>query len=161
MKTRRPNPRLVKIHRSYEVAEIAELFGIHRNTVRQWIKQGLPVADRHRPQLITGSALRDFLQSTRSKNKRPCQPGELYCLRCRAPRQPAGDMVDFQPVTPKVGKLTAICPCCYKIMHQRIGMAKLAQIRAQLDVTITQAQQRIGDSNQPIVNSDLKEVMTP
>jgi hypothetical protein len=79
--SKRPNPRLVKIHRSYEVADIAKLFGIHRNTVRTWIKQGLPVCDNRRPQLITGSALRDFLQAKRTKHKSPCQPGELYCLR--------------------------------------------------------------------------------
>jgi hypothetical protein len=28
------NPRLVKIHRSYSVEEIARLFGIHKNTRR-------------------------------------------------------------------------------------------------------------------------------
>jgi hypothetical protein len=159
--SKRPNPRLVKIHRSYEVADIAKLFGIHRNTVRTWIKQGLPVCDNRRPQLITGSALRDFLQAKRTKHKSPCQPGELYCLRCRQPRKPAGDMADFAPITPKVGKFTAICPVCECLMHKRIGMAEFVEIRTQLGITFTQALQRIGDSTQPIVNSDLKEVMTP
>lgn len=161
MKRQRPNPQRVKIHRSYEVADIAELFGIHRNTVRQWIKQGLPVTDTRRPQLITGHALRIFLQAKRSKNKRPCQPGELYCLRCRLPQRPAGDMADFQPVTQKVGKLTAICPACENLMHQRISMATLEQIHTIFNITTTQAQKRIGDSSHPIVNSDLKEVMKP
>lgn len=161
MKRTRPNPQRVKIHRSYEVAEIAELFGVHRNTVREWIKQGLPVTDTRRPQLITGHALREFLQSKRQKHKRPCQPGELYCLRCRSPQWPAGDMADFQPVTAKVGKLTALCPACDGLMHQRIGMAKLEKIRSRLNITITQAQKRIGDSSHPIVNSDLEKVMKP
>ena len=161
MKRHRPNPQRVKIHRSYEVADIAELFGIHRNTVRQWIKQGLPVTDTRRPQLITGHALREYLQSKRQKHKRPCQPGELYCLRCRTPQKPACDMADFHAVTEKVGKLTAICPVCDSLMHQRISMATFEKIRTTLNITITQAPQRIGDSNQPIVNSDLKEVMKP
>ncbi|MEO7863683.1 MAG: helix-turn-helix domain-containing protein, partial [Nitrospirales bacterium] len=42
MRTRHPNPRLVKIHRNYTVEEIANLFGIRRNTVREWVKRGLP-----------------------------------------------------------------------------------------------------------------------
>lgn len=157
--SKRPNPRLVKLHRNYEVGEIASLFSIHKNTVREWIKKGLPVTDKRRPQLITGHALRDFLQAKRSKNKRPCPPGELYCLRCRQPQKPAGNMVDFEPVTAKVGKLAAICPACDSIMYQRIGIAKLAQISGQLDITSTQAQQRIGDGNQPIVNSDFEEMV--
>lgn len=161
VKRQRPNPRLVKLHRNYEVADIAKLFGIHRNTVRTWIKQGLPVCDNRRPQLITGSALREFLQAKRAKNKCTCQPGELYCFGCRQPRKPAGDMADFAPVTAKVGKLTAICPVCECLMHKRIGMAEFAQIRTQLAITFTQAPQRIGDSTQPIVNSDFKEVVKP
>ena len=35
MRKRHPNHRLVKIHRSYTVEEIAELFAIHKNTVRR------------------------------------------------------------------------------------------------------------------------------
>ena len=41
MRKRHPNPRLVKIHRNYTVEEIATLFGIHKNTVRDWVKAGL------------------------------------------------------------------------------------------------------------------------
>ena len=65
MKTKRPNPRLVKIHRNYTVEEIACLFGIHKNTVRSWIKMGLPVTDNCRPQLILGSELAAFLGATK------------------------------------------------------------------------------------------------
>jgi hypothetical protein len=39
---RLPNPRRAKIHRNYTVAEIATLYTVHRNTVREWIKHGLP-----------------------------------------------------------------------------------------------------------------------
>ena len=92
---RRPNPRLAKIHRNYTVEEVAGLFGIHRNTVREWVKRGLPTSDGRRPMLLLGRDLVAFLSARRAKNKRTCQPGELYCVRCRAPRAPAGDMVDY------------------------------------------------------------------
>ncbi len=157
MPTQRPNPRLVKIHRSYTVEGIADLFGNHKNTVRGWINNdGLPVVDNRRPVLILGSELRKFLELKRTKNKRPCQPCELYCLRCRKPQMPAGNMADFTPDTDKVGNLTAICPDCNSIINKRINMTKLALISSQIDITFMQAPKRIGDSTQPTVNSDFK-----
>ena len=75
MGKRHPNPRLAKIHRNYTVDEVACLFGIHRNTVREWIKRGLPTSDDRRPMLILGRDLLAFLQARRTKNKRPCQAG--------------------------------------------------------------------------------------
>jgi hypothetical protein len=95
MAKRHPNHRQVKIHRNYTVEEIASLFGIHKNTVREWIKAGLPVLDEKRPMLILGQELAAFLQARRIKNKQSCQPGEMYCFRCRAPKMAAGDMADY------------------------------------------------------------------
>jgi Helix-turn-helix domain len=46
---RHPNPRLVKIHRSYTVEEVARILQKHKNTVRAWIKQGLRPIDGRRP----------------------------------------------------------------------------------------------------------------
>ena len=72
MPTRLPNPRRAKIHRSYTVEEVARLYSLHRNTVRQWIKNGLAVCDEQRPALILGSELRAHLVRKRTANKRPC-----------------------------------------------------------------------------------------
>jgi hypothetical protein len=71
----------VKIHRNYTVEEIARLFGIHKNTVREWIKAGLPVLDDKRPMLVLGQQLGIFLQARRFKNKQSCQSGEMHCFR--------------------------------------------------------------------------------
>ena len=110
MRKRRPNPRLVKIHRSYTVEEVARLFGTHKNTVRAWVKAGLPTCDSKRPTLILGRELAAYLQARRTKNKRPCQPGEIYCVRCRAPKSPAGDMAEYQPITARLGNLVGHLP---------------------------------------------------
>tara|TARA_R110000823_G_scaffold28045_91_gene81729 strand:+ start:3334 stop:3804 length:471 start_codon:yes stop_codon:yes gene_type:complete len=156
MKTKRPNPRLVKIHRNYTVEEIACLFGIHKNTVRSWIKMGLPVTDNCRPQLILGSELAAFLGARRNKNKRSCTMDELYCLRCRCPQKPEGNMAYCRAVTDKVGNLEALCPVCEAIMNKRVSLAALPQICAQIDITFEQPLKHIGDSNQPNLNSDFK-----
>jgi excisionase family DNA binding protein len=141
---RHPNPNLAKIHHSYEVSEIAKLFGIHKNTVRTWIhKDGLPTADTSRPTLVRGSELRAFLQTKRTKNKQTCALGELYCCRCRVPKKPACDMADYQPINARLGKLTAICPDCEIIMHQNIGAVKLALLIEKTNITITKALKRL------------------
>ena len=154
--TRRPNHRLVKVHRSYTVDEIARLFGIHRNTVRDWVKRGLPTNDDRRPMLIRGSDLIAFLQARRLKNKRPCQVGEIYCVRCRTPKNPAGAMVDYQPITATSGSLLGICPTCESMMYRRVNLAQLDQVRGKLEVTLPKADRRLGERTTPIVNSDFE-----
>ena len=156
MRKRHPNPRLAKIHRNYTVDEVAHLFGVHRNTVREWVKRGLPTNDGKRPMLILGRDLVAFLTARRAKNKRTCQPGEIYCVRCRAPRAPAGEMVDYVPVTATLGNLVAICSACETMMYRRVSLAKLEHVRGILDITMPQALEHIGESAQPTVNSDLR-----
>ncbi len=139
MRKRRPNYRLVKIHRNYTVEDVARLFGIHKNTVRAWVKAGLPTCDGKRPILILGRELAGYLKARRTKNKRPCQPGEFYCLRCRAPKQPDGDMADYLPITERLGNLEGICPDCGAMIYRRASLAKLDQIRGKLDITFREA----------------------
>src|SRR5918997_1699111 len=115
----RINPLLVKLHRSYTVEETSRLLNVHRNTVRAWLKSGLPVIDTSRPALIQGKVLRAFLESRRVRAKCPCPPGTLYCLKCRAPRLPALGMVDFIPREAGAGNLQALCEPCGTGMHRR------------------------------------------
>lgn len=156
MRKRHPNPRLVKIHRSYTVEEIAVRLGIHKNTVRRWVKAGLATSDSQRPMLILGQDLRAFIQAQREKNKQTCKPGELYCVRCRAPKFPDGDMVEYVPVTQKFGNLKGICPDCDSIINRRVSLAKIWQVRGKMDISFPEAVKHIVESNKPSVNSDLR-----
>jgi hypothetical protein len=106
--------------------------------------------------LILGADLIAFLRARRAKNKRTCQPGEMYCVRCRTPRSPAGDMADYLPVTEALGNLIGICSACETIMCRRVSLARLEQVRGKLDIALPQALPRIGESAEPSVNSDLR-----
>ena len=139
MGKRHPNHRLVKIHRSYTVEEIAKLFGVHKNTVRHWVKGGLSTIDDKRPMLILGHVLVAFLKARRAKNKQPCKPGELYCVRCRAPKRPAGDIAEYVPVTEKFGNLIGICPDCDSIMNRRVSLARIAEFEGKVDISFPEA----------------------
>lgn len=153
MKKRRHNPNRAKTNRSYTVEEIAELYGVFKGTVRNWIKSGLPVLDDKRPLLIHGSALAAFHRAKNAKRKQTCKPGEMFCFKCQAPRMPDGGMVDCQPVTEKIWNLVAICPDCYTIMNQRVGLTKM-------DITLPLHPQHIVESNPPSGNGDLDRSMT-
>ena len=145
MGKRYPNYHLVKIHRSYTVEEAARLLGVHKNTVREWIKRGLPTLDDKRPKLILGKDLYAFLKARRTKNKRPCKPGEIYCVRCRVPKVPAENMVEYEPKTETLGNLFAICPDCGAGMNRRVSLAKLGQVRGKMEITFPQGLQHIVD----------------
>ena len=147
MGSRKLNPRLAKIHRNYTVEEVASLYGIHRNTVRQWIKRGLPVIDDRRPVLILGRDLVAFIESKRKKNKRPCPNGYLYCLRCREPRQPVNDSAIYVPVTETNGNLIGNCSCCGTTMYRRVNAARLDDVRGDIEV-------REGDNSLRICTHD-------
>ena len=69
-------------------------------------------------------------------------------------QKPAGNMADYEPVTATMGNLIGICPSCESMMYQRVSLAKLVQVGANLDVTMTQALPHIVESTQPSVNSD-------
>lgn len=156
MGKRHPNHRHVKVHRNYSVEDIADLFGTHKNTVRNWQKNGLATIDDRKPMLFYGQTLATFLQAKRVKNKRPCKVGEIYCIRCRAPKKPAGDMAEYQPVTATVGNLVAICPDCELMMNRRISISKLEQFRSQMDITMPLVLRHIVESNQPATSQRLE-----
>lgn len=154
MRKRRPNHRLVKIHRSYTVEEIVHLFGTHKNTVHAWVKAGLPTCDGKRPMLILGRELAEYLKARRTKNKQPCQPGEMYCVHCRVPKRPAGDMAEYQPITESLGNLMGICPDCDAMIFRRASMTKLPVVRGKLEITFAEAKRQVSESHSLTVNSD-------
>ncbi len=134
---RKPSRHRIKIHRSYTVDEVARVLGVAKGTVRRWIKGGLPALTDQKPALVLGEDLLQFLLFRNALHKK-CGPAECYCVKCREPRKPAGDMAEFIPLTPKTGNLRGICPTCGCLMHKRIRCDALDSVRALLDVTITQ-----------------------
>jgi hypothetical protein len=149
---RRPNPRRAKIHRSYSVEEVSRLFAIHKNTVRNWLQQGLVAIDGQRPTIILGVELRRFLSARRTSARQTCGAGRIFCLPCRAPKVPAGNMADCIVVTETNGSLRGICPDCDRMIYRRVNPKKLDAIRGYLDVTVAPASPRIVETTNPNVN---------
>jgi hypothetical protein len=157
MGSRHPNPRRVKVHRNYSVEEIARLFGVHKNTLRNWLKLGLTAIDDRRPILILGRELSRFLHERRQKAKQSCGPGRIFCIACRAPKLPAGKIADCIPIGRLAGNLCGICPDCGRLMYRRVNIAKINAVRGDLEITFTQPPPRIGESAAPTVKCDFGE----
>ena len=154
MTGRRVNPRLIKLHRSYSPDEAARVLGVHKHTVRNWIKAGLPTLDKSRPVLILGSELRAWLEKRQKAAKRPCKPGTMYCFKCREPKAPALGMVEYRPMNDKSGMLIALCVDCETVMHRRARKDATPASMPNLTVQIREAQPSIIERVCPSLNCD-------
>lgn len=127
MKRSRPDIRLIKQARSYSVLELASLFGVRVETVRRWMKQGLPTIDNHRPKLIHGAQLREWLIAKRSKRRIKCGPKQMYCCKCRDAREmlPGSAVVTFR--NEKSASIKAQCIVCGTSMFRQSSKADAAK----------------------------------
>lgn len=143
MEKRKIDARRIKIHRSYTISETAQRLGVHKNTVKAWLRGGLPHIRSPRPILILGHALRHFLGERRAKARKPCPIGHLFCFKCRAPRLPAGRMLDYEPFTKSSGNLKGICEVCETFIYRRVALGKIALVAPDCLISFPHGQQRL------------------
>jgi hypothetical protein len=143
------NPNRVKIHKPYLVAEIASLFDVSLATVRRWLRAGLKAIDATRPLLIRGEELKRFVRWWRSRHKRRCEPGEMYCLKCRAPRRPLNGEAELVPQNEICGQLRGACSVCGRSMSRLVAYRNLVAVQGSLVLTTRPARRRLSDSGFP------------
>jgi hypothetical protein len=147
----------IKLTCGYDPSEIAKLFGIHRNTVRHWLKDGLEPIDYRRPIVVHGSVLKAFLSRRQQARRRKCASGEFFCFRCRAPRKPWANLADVSLHTEKIAKLSALCVVCDTPMHRTVRRVDLPKLATLLDLQSVASERLVGCSD-PIANCDLEKV---
>ena len=155
MAVRRLNAGLVKIHRSYSIEEAARTLGVHKNTVANWLKHGLSSIDDRRPVLVQGLVLRTFLHERRNRQKTRCAVGQLYCLKCRAPKSPLDGRAVYIPLSSSGGNLKGRCSDCLRIICRRVSIARLHEFSAVLTISYRQAQPCINDRSAPCLECEL------
>ncbi len=153
---KRPDYRVIKLRRPYTVGEVADKLQVHDNSVRLWMKQGLPFMADQRPFLMLGADIVDFLRSRRRKAKQPCGPGEIFCFGCKAPRSAAEGMADYIPITAKTGNLCGICPICESFMFRCVSLARLDAAKGDLEVKFPQADRHIAEMSEPPLECDIE-----
>jgi hypothetical protein len=151
-KKRTYNIRLIRRDYSYEIGEIVELFRLHPNSVRMWLKQGLPTIDGRRPTLIHGSELISFLGCRQTDRRKSCQPGEFFCCRCREPRAPWESVVDIEIRDERRLLLKGICEACEAPIN-RLGLVeKIDEYRSRFNIQ-TMVDRRLAGIRYPALPS--------
>jgi hypothetical protein len=127
MMSRRVTASRIKKNLTYSIIEAAEELDMSIATIRNWIKQGLPIQKDQRPYLIYGNDLRDFIIQKNKARKFTLQAGELNCFTCKAGRQPQGDAVTYTAQTPKTGRLSGVCGICGGKCARIISNVKISE----------------------------------
>lgn len=144
------NPNLAKINRNYTFEEVAGLFCVHKNTVAQWVKNGLFCLKDKRPFLVMGADLRLYLQEKRAAKQQKCKPDELFCMRCKTPTKPAGGFLEYSPMSKTKGRLTGFCSCCECLVNKFASFESLTAYSAFFEILIPEEQEHINDRDKPL-----------
>jgi len=141
---KRYNPNKCKINRNYSVSEIALLYEVHKSTVKSWLRRGLKRIDNQRPYIILGRDLRLFLKDLRGINKRPCELGEIYCMKCRTPRKPEQGTTIFETESTRCGRIKGTCNVCNSAMNRYFRLDDLDMLQRHFAVFLPLQQKRLG-----------------
>ncbi len=152
----RYNVRLIRRDLSYTVEEVTACLGVHTNTVREWIRGGLPTIDSKRPLLIHGASLIAFLRDRQTTHQVSLALHEFYCVKCRCARTSLDGTVNIRPRDRLTLNLSAICGTCETSIH-KIGSIKKLDKYHQIFDSATLGKQHIFDTQIPSVNCDFKE----
>lgn len=150
---RKYNTRLIKATWPYEVQEIADLFGLHKNAVLRWLKEGLQADASRRPYLVRGDELIRFLNDRQKAKQRKCALDEFFCFKCRAPRKTYEDIADLTIESPTRLRIKGLCAICGTSVNKVQGMKNLSKIESCFHIQQREGLHLIEGFN-PSVNSD-------
>ena len=152
------DPRRVRVHRNYTIAEAAHALGVNPNTVRRWIRDGLHAFIERRPYLILGTDLKQHLEAKRVPKAR-CALDEFYCFSCREPRRTKFGIVAFRRTTPTSGMLNGHCETCGSTVFRAFKTARLPDlVRAGVEVTSERGHPDLSRSPSPLPDAHFEKV---
>ncbi len=148
MANRRHSARHIKRLHTYDVREAAKATGATSGTVRHWHKaHGLEAIVGVWPLIFRGVDIIAFFKKRNAGRKQRCGPGRIYCLRCKAPKEPAFGEVDYRTDTPNRGALVGLCPDCEGLMYRRTSQRNLATAKGSLKVSMPSVESRLVETH--------------
>lgn len=133
----------VRKNRPYTVQSLAKQLDVNDRTVRRWIKyDGLDAAiiDHDRPIILQGAKVKEWGKARQKALKQPCAENEIYCVRCKVPRQINPD--SFHIIQRSQTNLTVKgdCKTCGLTLHRFGSVANRAALEGQFAPNPTDGQ---------------------
>ena len=126
----------IKYWYSYDIDEVCALYQsqrLHQQTVRGWVKDGLPVIDKQRAFLIYGEDLRVFLGKMNEKNKCKTKLNEMFCMSCKEAKPFLKNQIQLEQKGKRV-LARALCRDCQTKMNKSYSLDNISEIRNSLHV---------------------------
>lgn len=129
---------------------------MHRATIRNWVRAGLPLLDQAKPQLVRGTELYAWVKKRRADKKRKCAANEMYCLKCRMPRTALAGSTSIIARNVRSLLVKGQCVTCGTKMNRAGSMLMKANFE-KLFGTQTSLNPRLTGGDLPLLNWDLEK----
>lgn len=143
------HPRKAKQDWTYSRAAVMGLYGVTRNTVINWMKEGLVTVPGH-PVLFRGEDLNAFHEARRAGARRNCSPGEFLCFHCKKVSSLKGEAAEVHWHSDHTCTLRWSCPrpTCSK-PNETFQSRSQVQILEELGVNLTSSEDDYSPSRRP------------
>ncbi|ANT60967.1 hypothetical protein AYJ57_11700 [Salipiger sp. CCB-MM3] len=127
--------RNIRLHEAmvYSVADSQSVFGVHRNTISNWVRDGLKPSDDSLPQLFRGVELKRFHAERAARTRRNLRLGEFKCVACGNAIFPE---LTTLALTRQEGRAThahATCCDCGAVLLKLLGATECDKVQECLD----------------------------
>ena len=141
-------------HISYSADDLATHFGVHVQTIREWVRRGLQPIDEHTPALFLGTYVMRFIDDMNSKRKTTTQFNEFYCMSCHAAHNPFNNTVVITTDNNGFIRATGICEQSGAHIHKTYKLCDMSKIHQQFTVVDTL---RLYDSGNTTLNTHFSD----
>jgi integrase len=110
-----------KKHFVYTVDDLINLYKAHRNTVSNWVNEGLRPSDASRPYVFNGAEVKRFHEARRLTSTTNLRIGEFKCFRCKYSIFPEPFSISSNPCKNGAIGVWATCPNCGCAVNKRVN----------------------------------------
>ena len=129
---RKINIAKIRPSHTYNREEIEKSQNRTKETVRRWIREGLPPIPGTNKQRFDGAEFKAWAIAREAERKRPCKPDQFFCMNgnCRTQRLPAVGSVFIRKTNTNLGSIEANCVSCGGAVKKGFAMKDLAETEA-------------------------------
>ncbi|WP_278924212.1 tyrosine-type recombinase/integrase [Pseudophaeobacter profundi] len=124
----------------YSVTEVQALYDVCRNTVSNWVSNGLKPSDNTLPQLFRGAELKRFHAAYTARKQQPLRFGEFKCLKCGYPGFPDVNSVTLIADGNRATKAYATCCNCSGRVLKLLGATECDKVKECIETNTSLAQ---------------------